>query len=128
MIISLQLRKRQHRLIIFFLYFQVISFYNNDMNLSKIKSKKLYIAGGAVLLLAVAGLGLLISKQSKKSAEQTLNLAFYNLPEKVTKALEEDISLFWKVMFLKVMSAFSMLKIVSFEEMTTSSSPTIVKL
>ena len=99
MIISLQLRKRQHRLIIFFLYFQVISFYNNDMNLSKIKSKKLYIAGGAVLLLAVAGLGLLISKQSKKSAEQTLNLAFYNLPEKVTKALEEDIS---KAGFAKV--------------------------
>ena len=92
MIISLQLRKRQHRLIIFFLYFQVISFYNNDMNLLKIKSKKLYIAGGALLLLLVAGLGLLISKQSKKAAEQTLNLAFYNLPEKVTKALEEDIS------------------------------------
>ena len=63
------------------------------MNIQFFKSKKFYI--GAACIMAAAILITLLSitliKRGKSNAQKTVNVGFYNLDEKVTKVIQENI-------------------------------------
>ena len=63
------------------------------MNIQFFKSKKFYIGAAGILagLILISLISISLVKLTKSNAQKTLNAGFYNLDEKMTKVIEENI-------------------------------------
>ena len=63
------------------------------MNIQFFKSKKFYIGAAGILagLILISLISVSLVKLTKSNAQKTLNAGFYNLDEKMTKVIEENI-------------------------------------